>query len=69
HDGTSERIDHLIVSPSLAGANDGPSLVRFGVAAPDFALDAQGQPIAYRSSTGTGFSDHLPLYAFIVQRP
>lgn len=66
--GREERIDHLALSPGLAGAGS-MILERFWAAAPAFALDAEGKPLGYRPSDGGGFSDHLPVCASFLLSP
>jgi len=58
--GEWERIDHFLLSPGLFDES-GYTVERFEVVAPQFLLDGEGYPKRWRSYTGTGYSDHLPL--------
>lgn len=58
--GEWERIDHFLLSPGLFDRS-GFTVERFDVIAPEFLLDKEGYPKRWRSYTGTGYSDHLPL--------
>ena len=62
--GETERIDHILLSPSLvSGAGCPFSFDCFSAAPPEFAVDGQGTPIRWNTGTGSGYSDHLPISA------
>jgi len=58
--GVWESIDHVLLSSSCFDGS-GFEFAGFTVVKPQYALTAEGTPLAYSRTTGTGFSDHLPL--------
>lgn len=63
YDGEEERIDMILVSPSVADGTAWLAFESFTAEPPDFATDSRGNPLGWRASTGTGYSDHLPVRA------
>jgi len=59
HDGVRERIDGFLLSPGLRGP--GLKYASFSAVTAPFLIDAAGAPIAWNSSTRSGYSDHLPI--------
>ncbi|AHC16191.1 endonuclease/exonuclease/phosphatase family protein [Salinispira pacifica] len=60
YSGRWERIDQLAVNETLL-ENCGYSRCEFQVGNLWYLLDGDGEPAAYRSHNGYGYSDHLPL--------
>jgi endonuclease/exonuclease/phosphatase family metal-dependent hydrolase len=58
--GEKERIDGFLLSPGLLDG-EGLDFESFGPLEADFLVDASGAPVAYRSASGSGYSDHLPI--------
>lgn len=68
--GNPERIDHLLMSPSLV-ADTGAALrfESFSAQPPQFVVDASGIPLAYSPRLNSGYSDHLPIRIRIAVGP
>jgi endonuclease/exonuclease/phosphatase family metal-dependent hydrolase len=61
-EGEDERIDQLILSPSLVLAGAGAFYhEEFSSVPPEFAVGADGAPLGWNAKTGSGYSDHLPV--------
>lgn len=68
--GNAERIDQLLLSPSLVA--DPAAALRFesfSAEPPQFTVDASGTPLAYNPRLGSGYSDHLPIRIGIAVGP
>ncbi len=67
--GVPERIDQILMSPSLVSGTLCPfTFDSFSAAPPDFAVDGQGTPIRWNTDAGSGYSDHLPIRACLSIR-
>ena len=60
HEGREERIDGFLLGPGLLDG-EGLSLSAFAPMDEAFLLGSDGAPRAWSSSSGSGYSDHLPL--------
>lgn len=58
--GEWEQIDHFLLGPNLFDGK-GVDFLDFSVEAPDFILGKDGYPYSFYRTSGTGYSDHLPL--------
>jgi len=58
--GKRERLDGFLLAPGLLDGR-GLSYRGFSVVDAGFLLDAEGAPLAWSSSSATGYSDHLPV--------
>jgi endonuclease/exonuclease/phosphatase family metal-dependent hydrolase len=58
--GKRERLDGFLLASGLLDG-EGLSYRDFSVVDAPFLLDGEGQPVAWSSSTATGYSDHLPI--------
>lgn len=68
--GNEERIDQLLMSPSLVA--DGSAALRFesfSAVPPSFVIDASGTPLGYNPRLNSGYSDHLPIRMRIAVIP
>jgi hypothetical protein len=55
-----ETIDHFLLTPELL-LPGGLEFREFRPLSPPFAVDSEGKPLRWISSSKTGFSDHLPI--------
>ncbi len=62
YQGECERIDQLLLSPGLmAGGDCLLAFASFSAEPPEFAVDAEGNPLGWNARSGSGYSDHLPI--------
>ena len=69
YDGNWETIDQFFIS---GAALDGKGLEyeSFGTAALDFNTDSGGNPLGWQNATGSGCSDHFPIFVeFVIAEP
>lgn len=60
--GERERIDQMLLSPGLVSDGGCPfAFQSFGAEPPEFAIDAEGNPLGWNARSGSGYSDHLPV--------
>ncbi len=55
-----KTIDHVLLSPGMFNGT-GFDYENFSVLKNDFLLNTRGYPLSWRTETGYGYSDHLPL--------
>ncbi len=55
-----ETIDHVLLNSSMFNGS-GFEYKSFTVVSDDFLLNAWGDPLAWKTETGYGYSDHLPV--------
>lgn len=55
-----ETIDHVLINSALFNGK-GYNFKSFSVVKDDFLLNIQGAPLSWRTETGSGYSDHLPI--------
>jgi endonuclease/exonuclease/phosphatase family metal-dependent hydrolase len=55
-----ETIDHMLLNSSMFN-NKGYDYRNFSVMSENFLTDVSGRPFAWKTETGYGYSDHLPL--------
>jgi endonuclease/exonuclease/phosphatase family metal-dependent hydrolase len=58
--GRGERIDGFLLPAGLLD-DQGLGFETFAVFMPDFLVNAAGSPLSYNMTSGSGFSDHLPI--------
>ncbi|MDA3938899.1 MAG: endonuclease/exonuclease/phosphatase family protein [Spirochaetia bacterium] len=55
-----ETIDHILLNSSMFNGK-GYDYKSFSVVSDDFLLNTWDQPLSWRTETGLGYSDHLPI--------
>ncbi|MBP7263677.1 MAG: endonuclease/exonuclease/phosphatase family protein [Spirochaetia bacterium] len=66
--GVDERIDNMLMTAGALGPG-GFTLTEFGAAITEPLVDDDGNPVAWNSRLGEGWSDHLPLRAVLSPAP
>ncbi len=70
YQGECERIDQLLLSPGLVSGDDCPlGFQAFSAEPPEFAVDAEGNPLGWNARSGSGYSDHLPIRILLGIKP
>jgi endonuclease/exonuclease/phosphatase family metal-dependent hydrolase len=68
--GECERIDQLLLSPGLVSDGGCPlGFQAFSAEPPEFAIDADGNPLGWNARSGSGYSDHLPIRVRLTLLP
>ena len=61
-----KTIDHILLSPGMFNGK-GFEYESFRVFKDDFLLNTWGYPLSWRTETGYGYSDHLPILLVVKQ--
>ena len=70
YQGECERIDQLLLSPGLVSERGCPlGFQAFSAEPPEFAIDAEGNPLGWNARSGSGYSDHLPIRVQLEIKP
>ncbi len=70
YQGEPERIDQLLMSSGLALGKPGSlAFESFSAEPPEFIVSDSGQPLAWDSRNGSGYSDHLPIRVHLMYLP
>lgn len=70
YQGECEQIDQLLLSPGLVAGGGCPLVFQvFSAEPPEFAVDADGNPLGWNARMGSGYSDHLPIRVLLAFVP